>query len=293
MKILITGGTGFIGRNLKEQLTGEYQIEAPGSKELDLLDANKVRAYLKQNRFDVVIHAAVWNATRNSTKDTSLVLNSNRGMFLNLSRCSDSYGKLFTFGSGAEFDREHWIPRMNEAYFGKHIPGDSYGLSKYLINNELEQSKNIYNLRLFGVFGKYEDWEIRFISNACCKALFDLPITIKQNVFFDYLFIDDLVKIVDWFMQNQTKEKVYNICTGRTHDLLTLARKILRVSGKNLDIKVAEPGLKAEYSGDNSRLINEIGHFQFKDMDTCLGDLYNWYRVNQGKIDRSLLLYDK
>ena len=36
--ILITGGSGFIGKNLREQLQGKYNIYAPSHSELELLD---------------------------------------------------------------------------------------------------------------------------------------------------------------------------------------------------------------------------------------------------------------
>ena len=52
-------------------------------------------------------------------------------------------------------------------------------------------------LRLFGVFGRHEDYAIRFISNAICKTLFDLPITLRQNRTFSYLYVDDLGPIVE------------------------------------------------------------------------------------------------
>lgn len=86
-KILITGGSGFIGRNLKEQLAVKYNILAPSHRELELLDGSKVQDYLERSHFDVVIHAATWNATRNSEKDLSKVLDHNCRMFFNLARC--------------------------------------------------------------------------------------------------------------------------------------------------------------------------------------------------------------
>ncbi|MBA4388986.1 MAG: hypothetical protein C0404_13475, partial [Verrucomicrobia bacterium] len=72
-KIFISGATGFIGRNLREQLQGDFSISAPSRAELDLLEAGAVYDHLRRNTFDVVIHCATWNATRNSTKDLSKV----------------------------------------------------------------------------------------------------------------------------------------------------------------------------------------------------------------------------
>jgi GDP-L-fucose synthase len=290
MKVLITGGTGFIGRNVKEQLNGRYGIHAPSSDELDLLDESRVCEYIKRHHFDVILHSATWNATINSPKDLSKVLSNNCRMFFNIARCRRYYGKMIYYGSGAEYDRRHWIPKMREDYFDAHVPIDDYGFSKYILAKYTENSPNIYNLRLFGVFGRHEDWKIRFISNACCRAVLDMSITMKQNVFFDYMYIDDLVKITTWFIENEPKEKVYNICTGKTFDLLTLADKVIAICGKKLDITIARDGLGKEYSGDNTRLLHEMGDYVFRDMDECVSEIYHWYDTNRELIDVKGLL---
>ena len=293
MKIFITGGSGFIGRNLKEQLGDKYQVAAPASSELNLFDEDDIFEYLKKEKFDVVIHAATWNATRNSPRDTTKVLENNLKMFFNLARCRDYYGKMIYYGSGAEYDRRHWAPKMREDYFDTHVPADGYGYSKYVMRKYAEKTENIYNLCLFGVFGKYEDWEIRFISNVCCKVLWDLPITIKQNVLFDYLYIDDLIKISEWFIKNNQGEQTYNICTGMTYDLLTIAKKVLNVSGKDLDIVVKKEGMAPEYSGNNSKLLKQIRDHTFNNIDVSINDLYEWYSMHRNLIDKEKLLTDK
>jgi GDP-L-fucose synthase len=256
MKILITGGSGFIGRNLKEQYDKNYSVFAPTSSELNLLDENSVSEYLRKYRFDAIIHAANWTVTRTSTKDPTKELDHNLRMFFNLARCSDSFGKMIYFGSGAEFDREHRTPKMKEDYFDTHVPKDQYGFSKYLMAKYAQGSSNIYNLRLFAVFGKYEDWKIRFISNTICNVIYDLPVKIKQNVPSDH---------------------VYNVCTGQANDLESLAKIVLEVSRKDLPIKIKEEGLGREYSGDNSKVVNELGDLEFRDIAEGIKELFVWY----------------
>jgi UDP-glucose 4-epimerase len=292
-RILITGGSGFVGRNLVEQLRDDYDVTAPSSRELDLLDEGSVRGYLSAGRFDVVVHTATWNATRNSSKDTALVLPNNLRMYYNVARCSDAFGKMLYFGSGAEFDRRSYRPLMREEYFDATVPADDYGFSKYVMATHAEGSRNIYNLRLFGVFGPHEDWEIRFISNACCKALWELPITLRQNVRFDYLFVDDLARLTRWFIDHTPRHHTYNVCTGEAVDLVTLAEIVREISGRQLPIVAANPGMGREYSGDNRRLLAEIGDFRFTPHADAIRSLYQWYAARRELIDPRLLLTDK
>lgn len=293
-KILITGSGGFIGRNLKEHFEKKYAVKAPRHSELDLLDEKEVEAYLKKNKFDVVIHCATHNATANSKKDISQVFKNNLRMFFNLARCNNLYGKMFYFGSGAEYDKRFYVPKMKEEYFDTYVPEDDYGFSKYISAKYIEDIPNIYDLRIFGCFGKYEDWEIRFISNALCKAMYDLDITMRKNVFFDYLYINDLCTIMDLFIETKKlKYTYYNVCTGRTIDLKSLAANILNITGKKVKINVGAKGLNTEYSGDNSRLLAEFKNIQFTPIEVAIKELYNWYVSQKSSIDPKLLLVDK
>jgi len=289
LQILLTGGDGFIGRNLKEAWRNRYSVVYPKSSELDLLDGGAVEQFVASHRFDVVIHAATWNATTTSTKDLSRVFENNCRIFFNLERAKNSYGRLISFGSGAEYDRASMEPLTPEDRFSCHIPTDSYGFSKYVIARMIERSSSACNLRLFAVFGAHEDWRIRFISNACCRALFNLPITIRQNRRFDYMHVGDLAMIVGWFIEHTPHHASYNVCTSRPIDLLTLAEIVLEVSAKHLPIQVAEEGSGLEYSGDNSRLLAEMGCFSFADVKSRIEELYNWYEARKDSIDPSLL----
>ena len=294
MKILITGGNGFIARNLFEQLNKDYTILPLNSKEFDLLDSVKVFDYIEKGKFDCIIHTATYDAApKHSTKDPSRILENNLKMFFNLARCKDCFGKMIYFGSGAEFGREDWIPKMKEGYFDQHLPPDQYGFSKYIMAKHAQSSDNIYNLRLFAVFGKYEDWRVRFISNACCNAVLGLPIRIHQNVFFDFMHIDDLSRIVKWFIDDKPRENAYNICTGKAIDFKTIAEKIIKISGKKLEIAIKNEGLGKEYSGDNSLLLDELTGFKFSSFDDSIKDLYDWYDSNRQIIEKDELLKDQ
>ncbi|WP_242877601.1 NAD-dependent epimerase/dehydratase family protein [Eisenbergiella tayi] len=279
LKIFISGSNGFIGRNLTEYFRDKYHVICPGSKELNLLDSEQVEFFLQKEKPDIIIHAANQNTTRNKTATPYDSLNNNLRMYYNLKRCSNLFGKMYYFGSGAEYDMRFYIPEMSENYFGKHIPEDPYGFSKYIMAQDCLQSRNIYDLVLFGVYGKYEEWERRFISNNICKNLAGESMSLNKNVNFDYLYIDDLCKIMDWFIEHVPEHKRYNVCSGGKVDLLSLAKIINQVMGKETPILINQEGWKTEYTGSNRRLLEEIGEFIFTSYEEGIKNLFNYYQT--------------
>lgn len=287
-KILLTGGSGFIGRNLTEYLqSAGYSISVPSHQELNLLDEKKVGQYLKKAQYDIVIHTANTNMMNAVPYD---VLNINLRMFYNLEKYCGEYGRMYYFGSGAEYDRTSMPDNVSEEQFGTTIPSDSYGFTKYLMHKTASQENNIYDLCIFGVYGKYEQWERRFISNNIVRSLKGLPMTLKKNAYFDYLYIDDLCKIMVWFIENEPQYKHYNVCTSKPIDLLSLAHMINEVSGLGREIVVREEGWQLEYSGDNGRLLNEMNGFEFADKKQTIQKLWEYYEEHINEIDEKRLL---
>jgi UDP-glucose 4-epimerase len=293
MQILVTGGNGFIGKNIKESyLAQKYTIVAPSRLELDCSDDKSVEVYFKKHSFDVVIHSAAKAGHRNALDTSNLLLTNSRMMF-NLLKHQNSWGKLLNMGSGAIYDMQNYIPKMAETYFGTHIPKDEHGYNKYIFGKLLPSLNQVYDFRIFGVFGKYEDYAIRFISNAICKSLFDLPITLRQNKKFDYLYIDDLMPILDYFIEHNPTEKAFNMTPDNSIELLKIAQLVKTISQKDIDIKVAQDGYGLEYSGDNSLLRKEIPTLQFTPIENSVKELYDWYIVNKNNLNKDLLITDK
>lgn len=276
-KILLTGASGFIGRNLIENLSFKYQFITPSHQYLDLTDDKSLEDFFKNNEIEIVIHAANIGGTRKTVHLTN-VLNTNLRMFLNLLKNKKYYKKMIFLGSGAEYDKRQSLYKVREEEFGKSIPNDDYGFYKYICSRLIENEKKIVNLRLFGIYGKYEDFELRFISNAICKVLLNLPITMRQNVFFDYLYIKDFVQLIEHFINHDTKDNFYNIGRGESIDLKTIAKKILTITDKKLPIKILKPGLGKEYSCDTTRLRNEVQDFVCTDFEKSIREMVSYYK---------------
>lgn len=288
-KILLTGSGGFIGQNLKEYLQKkDYELLAPSHVELDFTDETAVFNYLCSNsKIDTVIHTANINMRTPVRYD---ILNSSLRMFYNLEKNKEYFGRMYYLGSGAEYDRKKLPAMVREEDFGTIIPSDSYGFTKYIMHKESEKDNHIYGLSLFGVYGKYEEWQRRFISNNIVRSLKGLPMTLSQNAMFDYLYVDDLCRIVEWFIEHEPKHKHYNVCTGRPVALLDLADMINEVSGLYREIRIARAGWQPEYSGDNSRLLAEMGEFHFTDKKKSIEEMWSYYAEHIDEFDERQLL---
>lgn len=284
IKIFLTGGGGFIGRNILEQLGEKYEFIFPSSEELDLTDADKVDSFFKAYSPDIVLHAANLGGKRNDLGPDKVVF-LNLQMFFNIVRNKEYFGRMIMFGSGAEYDKRFDIINASEEDFDRRAPVDQYGFYKYICAKYAARTDFITHLRFFGVYGKYEDYRIRFISDSICRALSDLPLTINQNVLFDYLYVDDAVKILEKIIDNKPKDTFYNIGSGKREDLLSIAKIVLEETGKDLPIKIAKAELNKEYTCNADKLKNEFKDIKFTDTREAVRLMVGYYKSILSNID--------
>lgn len=277
MKILLLGGSGFIGRNIIELLGEKYDITAPTHRELDLLNADAVQSFLNKKRYDRVIYAVNVGGKRNQKALTG-VYDANYRMFLNVAEQGERFGRMIFLGSGAEYGKQRDIVMIKEEDFGTIQPLDDYGRSKYSISEYINEHENIINLRCFAVFGKYEDYKVRFISNAICRALFGLPITMHRNVKFDYLYILDLVKIIEYFIVNQPMLIFYNVGFGKPIELTELAQIVKQATLNDARIEIEQLGYSNEYTCDTSQLKAEIGDMALTSYEQAISEMIEYYK---------------
>lgn len=292
MKILIIGANGFIGKHLSEYLLNDTTniLLTPDSKTLNVMNENSVNAYIKMTQPDIIINCANRGGGRNSGNEN--IIHDNLRMFFNIVKHSDKVSKIIHFGSGAEYGKHKNIKDVKEEEANNALPLDEYGFYKSVCSKFIENSDNNLNLRIFGCYGEFENYEFKFISNAIVKNLLHLPITINKNVYFDYIYIDDLVKIVDYFLKNSTGHKIYNVTTGKKIDLISLAELVNQTSDFTSEIKVINKELNNEYTSNNSRLLDEIGVFDFTPHREAISRMRNYYKSILEQIDKKKIEAD-
>ncbi len=284
MNILITGASGFIGRHLKEYLCQNYNsyfLFAPSSKELDLTDEKSVDAYISINKIDIIIHLANRGGGRDCA-DMKNVTEYNLRIFFNLVKHEKNLQKIISFGSGAEYAKHKPIIDAKEEDYLRGFPSDEYGFYKSIASRYIERADKIVQLRIFGAYGEYENYRFKFISNAIVKNLLHLPIVINKNVFFDYIYIGDLVQMIDWFIHHDAKEKIYNVTTGKKIDLIGLATLVNETSYYKSEINLLNEGLNNEYTSDNTKVMSELQNFTFTSHKEAIALMRGYF---QSKID--------
>lgn len=259
-RILFTGGTGFLGRNIVPVLSKKYEIYAPSRAELNLRDIDAIERYIKEHSFDVIIHAAIPNIAFNPLDSEATLLRDSLLPFLKLYQMQDDYGKLIYFGSGAEFDKTRPMIKVSEEDFGERVPVSDYGIAKYTMNQLCRVSKKVYNLRIFGTYGP-TDCRLPSYVIRCC--LNNEKIELNQNCVFDYMNVFDIIPVLEYFIENETEYHDYNVCSGTQIELLQICEIVQSELKTNVPITIKKSGYNNEYSGDNTRICREMPNMRF------------------------------
>lgn len=284
MNILLTGSAGFIGKNLYEGLKNEYEVFSPTHRQLDIVDESAVRKYIIDNKIKVVIHSAV-NSENN-------VLENILKMFFSIYKNIDFLDKVINFGSGAEYAKTRDLKKVKETELGKFIPEDNYGLGKLICNQISKNNKKIVTLLPFGIFGRYEDYRFKFITNSIVKNILGLPIKIKQDVVFDYLYIDDLIPIIEFFLRDKKRYGDFNITPNQSVSLKKIVEIINKISKKPSKIIIENKEFNFQYTGSNLKLKQAIPHLKITSYRDAISNLYKYYLKNFRSLDKNAIIQD-
>jgi dTDP-4-dehydrorhamnose reductase len=264
MRILITGGHGYIGRNLARLFEQDkrFIIFAPSKEKLNLLHPNEIKQIIDNIQPDIIIHAAIKGGTI-IDNDTLNDLADNVKMYENLMAFVPETSIVFILGSGSEFDRRTNIIYANEDEIETCFPVDPYGLAKNIISRRaLSEHKNTYVVRLFGCFNHDEE-PFRFIKQCIINIGKKIPINIHQDKMMDFFYMDDVFTVITSIITSGGNRNM-NLVYPEKYSLLDVASVISQAAGyKSYPLNLESPVFGLSYTGDGTRLeymkLNFIG----------------------------------
>lgn len=260
MNILITGGNGYIAKNLYEGLKDSYNVTRISRDDFDLTDRSHTDKFFEGKYFDVVIHTAIAGGSR-LRKDTEDVLDENLIMYYNLLANESRFKKFISIGSGAEI-------------FAQEQP---YGLSKHVINYSMKNKLNFYNVRIFAVFDENE-LETRFIKSSIMKYLNRQPIEIHQNKLMDFFYMKDLITLMEYCISAEDLPKEINCSYKDIYSLTDIANIINTLDEHTVPVVTMNKDRGIDYVGNFTPLgINYIG------MVEGIENMFNKLKQKNGK----------
>lgn len=241
MKILITGGNGYIAKSLLNAYKDKYDITTITRQDFDLTDGLSTKAFFANKYFDVVIHAAIKGGSR-LEKDNGDIFYYNLLMYDNLVDCKDHFAKLITFGSGAEITQ----------------PKSPYGFSKRIIRDSILSHDGFYNLRIFAVFDENED-DRRFIKSNIKRYLNRQPMQIFENKKMDFFYMQDLINLVRYYITFDGLPKEIDCVYEQKYSLLDISNIINETLVHKVDLIYKQEECLENYTGQYINLIDYNG----------------------------------
>lgn len=310
MRVLVTGGAGFIGSHLADALmargnevTAVDDLSAGRTGRLnddtalhvqDITRSRQFAALVKTARPEVICHLAARTDVRASVTFPAADSMVNVVGTVNVLKAALAVGARVVFSStgGAIYGRNVPIPSPETA---ETMPESPYGTAKYCAEQYVGLFNRLYGtnhgiLRFANVYGPRQEssGEGGVVAIFCSRAFYGKPFTVfgdgRQTR--DFVYVEDAVTAI-LAAVDCGKLGTWNIGTGREITILDLAALVGRISGKpfEVDFASARPG-----ELDRSALLaalawQELGWRPATSLADGIAAVYHW--IEEGAHDRS------
>ena len=297
MKLLITGASGMVGRNLIEYFPNAY---CPSSTDLDLTNGSAVKQYLFDNKFDYVVHLAAYVGSlhdnienRTSYFDQNILMNTLVTKYSYESGVKNFLGILSTC---IYPDNINDFP-IKEAQLhsgAPHVDLMSYAYAKRSHAVQIEVYKESYNLNynylvpcnLYGVVSKSHENRSHFVNDLVFKIikakkssrdyikLFGDGSPLRQ-----FMNAKDFAEIISIYI-NKGLNSSFNIAPDINLSVNEIALIALEAcNAKNLDIIYdnSKPNGQHRKDVDTTIFKSFIGDYSFQSLESGIKVIYDYY----------------
>ena len=319
MKILITGGAGFIGSYLSNRLSKENEVHVIDNAirgdytrlnknikihKIDLLKYNELETL--DTNFDFIFHLAAINGTDNFYQSHHKVFEVGVKSILNIYEYFKNHNCKIIIASSAEVYQsakviptdenvECIIPDITNnrySYGGSKIFSEllvfNYGIS-YFNSSIIFRPHNIYgpNMGYKHVIPQLIEKIKESVSNGSKQI--NLVGDGKETRAFCY--VDDLIDGLIILMKKGVDKNIYHIGNDHEISIYNLAQKIIKIM--NVDVEIMK-GENSHIGGTKRRCpdinkIKKIGYLPKLNLDKGLNLTISWYLSNTNKSNNSLI----
>ena len=312
MKILITGGLGFIGSNFcRHTITSHQDFEITnvdkigfGANPCNLEDLKKERRYkffkgdirdpklvskMVKQADAIVNFAAETHVDRSIISPQEFVQNNTLGTLniLEALRKHNNQARLVQvstdeiYGEVSEGSfKEKDALKPSNPYSASKAAADMFVLAYYKT-----YGLNVAITRCTNNYGPYQFPE-KLIPKTIIRALRDLEIPIYgsgKNIR-DWIFVQDHCEAIDLVLSRGRSGEIYNIAADNERSNLEVVRRIIEFLNKSEDLITYvedRPGHDARYSLDSSKVKSEFGWIPRKIFEKALETTVSWYVNNE------------
>jgi UDP-glucose 4-epimerase len=282
MKVLVTGGAGFLGAHLARELlargrdvvvlddlSGGLRENVPEGAELvvgDICDAELVERLFAQHRFEVVFHLAAYAAEGLSH------------FIRRYNYTNNVVGSVTLINGAGELPlRETHVPR----------PEDPYGIAKLAVEQDLAAAFHQFGLehvifRPHNLYGAYQSMRDRYrnvVGIFLNQAMQGKPLTIFGDGTQTRAFtcVGDVIAESGW--HDGARNQVFNVGGDRAFTVRELAETVLRVTGASSDLRHLPARNEVAHAwSDHARLRAVFGAGADTDLEEGLRRTWAWAR---------------
>jgi len=311
MRVLVTGGAGFIGSNYVRQIvTGELsgvsavtvvdKLTYAGSRsrfsESTLKLINFVEGDIRNQDLmekligncDAIVNFAAETHVDRSISDPQIFATTNilgTSTLLEIARKQGNkrFIQISTDEVYGTLEKGSWTEDS------PLLPNSPYSASKASADLICRAYSKTFELDLcitrcsnnYGPFQFPEKVIPLFITNIIEGR--KLPVYGKGTNVRDWLHVDDHCRAIHLVLQRGNKGEIYNIGGGRELSNLELTKKILNILGKDeswIEFVEDRLGHDFRYSVDFQKISKQIGYTPQKDFEVGIEETINWYLEN-------------